>query len=127
MTLKFSNGIKIETDGPYAMLELTDGFYIAGHNVCIPCGSHAEATATWQRLTMELLRGDEVNMVIFAINRKQMDGVPVADAGNLCYFNPTIAAKCVEEIRPVIREEHYPLLDAVLAKLEEYTPLKIVK
>ena len=41
--LKFSDGITIETSGPYRVISMKDGMYVVGHGCCIPVENGKEA------------------------------------------------------------------------------------
>jgi len=43
MTLKFSDGIQVDTSGPLRTLQLTDGWYIVGEGKLIPVADYEEA------------------------------------------------------------------------------------
>lgn len=43
MTLKFSDGVNIDTSGPLRVLELSDGFYVVGEGMLIPVSSKDKA------------------------------------------------------------------------------------
>jgi len=43
MTLKFSDGITIDTSGPYRAISLKDGMYVVGQGICIPVENGKEA------------------------------------------------------------------------------------
>lgn len=44
MKLKFSDGVEIDTEGPYRMIREHDGLYVVGHGMCIPVKDEAEAS-----------------------------------------------------------------------------------
>ena len=41
--LKFSDGITIDTSGPYRVISVKDSMYVAGHGCCIPVENGKEA------------------------------------------------------------------------------------
>ena len=41
--LKFSDGITIDTAGPYRVISMKDGMYVVGHGCCIPVENGKEA------------------------------------------------------------------------------------
>jgi hypothetical protein len=43
MKLKFSDGVEIETEGPYRMTRKHDGLYVVGRGMCIPVEDEKEA------------------------------------------------------------------------------------
>ena len=43
MKLKFTDGVEIETGGELRLLELKDGWYIAGRGALVPCKDEMEA------------------------------------------------------------------------------------
>jgi len=43
MTLKFSDGIQVDTSGPLRTLELPDGWYVVGEGKLIPVKDEEEA------------------------------------------------------------------------------------
>ena len=43
MTLRFSDGVFINTSGHLRVLELEDGFYVVGEGMLIPVNSQTEA------------------------------------------------------------------------------------
>ena len=42
-TLKFSDGVEINTDGPLRIIHLDDGYYVTGEGTLIPCRDQEEA------------------------------------------------------------------------------------
>jgi hypothetical protein len=42
MSLQFSDGMLIKTDGPLRVIQKRDGFYVVGNGVCIPVNDFAE-------------------------------------------------------------------------------------
>lgn len=44
MILKFSDNIEINTSGPIRRLSLSDGLYVAGNGMLIPCKDEKEVT-----------------------------------------------------------------------------------
>lgn len=50
MTLKFTDGIEVDTSGDYRALKLYDGWYLVGNGLLIPVDSEGEAL----RMTKEL-------------------------------------------------------------------------
>jgi len=49
-TLRFSDGVDIETGGEYRTIRLRDGLYVVGHGMCCPADSPAEAERLLARL-----------------------------------------------------------------------------
>lgn len=43
MTVHFTDGVSIDTSGPYRIITLSDGMYVAGHNMLIPVSGQQEA------------------------------------------------------------------------------------
>ena len=43
MKLKFSDGVEIETTGPYRVTTEHDGLYVVGRGICIPVKDEKEA------------------------------------------------------------------------------------
>ena len=43
-TLRFSDGVNIDTSGELRVLRLKDGYYVVGNGMLIPVGSREEAT-----------------------------------------------------------------------------------
>jgi hypothetical protein len=43
--LKFSDGVVIDTEGPYRTIREHDGLYVVGHGMCIPVEDEAEANS----------------------------------------------------------------------------------
>jgi hypothetical protein len=43
--LRFSDGVNIDTSGPYRILHLKDGYYVVGEGTCTPVNHRAEAEA----------------------------------------------------------------------------------
>lgn len=41
--LNFSDGVKINTEGPLRKLRLKDGLYVVGNGMCIPVADDEEA------------------------------------------------------------------------------------
>jgi hypothetical protein len=58
MTLKFSDGITIDTDGPYHATHLADGWYVTGHGLCCPVADAAEADEMIHDLLQQKTRED---------------------------------------------------------------------
>lgn len=48
-TLKFSDGVSIDTSGPLRVLELSDGFYVTGCGILIPVESEEKALEVIKR------------------------------------------------------------------------------
>lgn len=46
MTLRFSDGMSINTDGPYRIIRKSDGLYVVGEGCCIPVDSQEEGDRT---------------------------------------------------------------------------------
>jgi hypothetical protein len=44
-TLRFSDGVSIDTSGPLRPLKLADGWYVVGEGTCCPVADAAEARA----------------------------------------------------------------------------------
>lgn len=42
-TLRFSDGIEIDTSGDYRTLRLADGWYVVGHGILCPCQDENDA------------------------------------------------------------------------------------
>jgi hypothetical protein len=42
-TLKFSDGVNIDTSGPLRTIKLHDGYYVVGDGMCIPVEDRNEA------------------------------------------------------------------------------------
>ena len=42
-TLKFSDGITIDTSSPYRVIRMKDGMYVVGHGCCFPVADRKEA------------------------------------------------------------------------------------
>ena len=58
MTLKFSDGVIIDTSGPLRKLHLEDGWYVVGNGFCIPVASEREADKTIVEMTEPKQLGD---------------------------------------------------------------------
>lgn len=48
--LRFSDGVRVDTTGPYRVIKLEDGYYVTGHGLLSPEGSREEAEAYVQEL-----------------------------------------------------------------------------
>lgn len=44
-TLRFNDGVEIDTSGEYRTLQLHDGWYVVGHGSLVPCADYAEAVS----------------------------------------------------------------------------------
>ncbi len=53
--LSFTDGVTIDTSGPLRILQLKDGWYVAGLGFLIPCEDEGEAEVT----IMELETADD--------------------------------------------------------------------
>ncbi|WP_161810931.1 hypothetical protein [Steroidobacter agaridevorans] len=42
-TLRFSDGVAIDTSGDYRTLRLPDGWYVVGNGLCCPCRGESDA------------------------------------------------------------------------------------
>jgi len=51
MTLKFSDGIQVDTSGPLRTLQLTDGWYVVGEGKLIPVKDEKESVEEIMRMT----------------------------------------------------------------------------
>lgn len=51
MTLRFSDGIDVDTSGPYRKLRLRDGWYVTGNGLLSPCDDEADADRFLAELT----------------------------------------------------------------------------
>ena len=49
-SLKFNDGVEIDTSGPYRVLQLEDGFYVVGNGICWPMEDLASAQTLARRL-----------------------------------------------------------------------------
>jgi len=122
--IKFSDGVTINTDGPYRVEILTDGFYVLGHGMSIPCRDKNEADAELRRLTVGLLAGEEITFCVAALNRMNWEAIGedppgvVATEQNLQYFTPKTLAMAVQDIRRYVKPLYLPMVDGILAKLE---------
>ena len=52
--LRFSDGVSIDTNGPYRTLQLSDGWYLVGNGVLLPARDEAEA----KQLLSNMVRND---------------------------------------------------------------------
>jgi len=55
-TLRFSDGIEIDTSGEYRILKLHDGWYVVGHGCLSPCADEEEAKRLcdeWRRTSKD--------------------------------------------------------------------------
>lgn len=43
MPLHFSDGVNVNTSGPLRTLHLSDGWYVAGQGILMPCDDRADA------------------------------------------------------------------------------------
>lgn len=48
--LNFSDGIKINTDGPYRVTSRSDGLYVVGHRMCVPVDDAEEGEGLLEEL-----------------------------------------------------------------------------
>lgn len=48
-TLRFSDGVEIDTSGPLRPLKLRDGWYVVGQGTCCPVDDLAEARSEIER------------------------------------------------------------------------------
>ncbi len=53
-TLRFSDGVNIDTSGPLRILQLIDGWYVVGEGTCMPAKDEEEA-----KKQLEWLERDE--------------------------------------------------------------------
>lgn len=44
--LRFSDGVNIDPRGPWRKFRLSDGWYVAGHGMLIPCTDREDAEQT---------------------------------------------------------------------------------
>ncbi len=51
--LHFTDGIVVDTDGPPRRVELSDGLYVAGKGMLIPCASEEEVKEILAELAAE--------------------------------------------------------------------------
>lgn len=51
--IRFTDGVRVNTSGPYRILKLRDGYYVAGRGFLIPCRDHSDAEET-RRTCLEL-------------------------------------------------------------------------
>jgi len=58
MKLEFSDGITLETSGPFRKLHLEDGWYVVGAGFCIPTASEEEADETLLQMTEKKILAD---------------------------------------------------------------------
>jgi hypothetical protein len=49
-TLRFTDGVNIDTSGPYRTMRLHDGWYVTGHGLLMPCCDEQEAIQERDRL-----------------------------------------------------------------------------
>lgn len=49
-TLRFSDGMTINTDGPYRIIREKDGLYVTGHGFLCPVNSRQEGEETLKEL-----------------------------------------------------------------------------
>lgn len=45
MLIRFSDGVEIDTDGPFRVREFADGWYVLGGGMLIPCTDELEGHA----------------------------------------------------------------------------------
>ena len=50
VTLNFTDGIKINTDGPYRATSQSDGLYVVGGGMCVPVDGTDEAEKLLEEL-----------------------------------------------------------------------------
>ena len=50
MSIKFTDGIGINVDGPYKIIEIKDGLYVVGGGILCPVASEDEGAAFIDRL-----------------------------------------------------------------------------
>jgi len=53
-TLRFNDGVNIDTDGPLRILHLKDGWYVVGEGYCIPVENRKEADETIMEMARKL-------------------------------------------------------------------------
>lgn len=51
MTLRFTDGVSIDTSGDYRVIKLKDGWYVTGHGMLSPENSYDEAKQFVDQLT----------------------------------------------------------------------------
>jgi len=49
--LQFTDGVRINVNGPIRQLLLPDGLYVVGEGLCIPCADEAEVKEIIKELT----------------------------------------------------------------------------
>ena len=49
-SIKFTDGIEIQTDGEYRVMRKSDGLYVVGHGMCIPVNDVEEAEELLENL-----------------------------------------------------------------------------
>lgn len=57
-TLRFNDGVNINTDGHWRRLELKDGLYVVGHGNLIPCSDEEEV----EKLLAELRQTETIKV-----------------------------------------------------------------
>lgn len=60
MSLKFSDGVVIETAGPVRKLKMEDGWYVVGAGCCIPVATENEADDTILEIENSKQSGDSI-------------------------------------------------------------------
>ena len=53
-TLRFNDGVNIDTDEPLRILHLKDGWYVVGEGYCIPVENRKEADETIMEMARKL-------------------------------------------------------------------------
>ena len=50
-TLKFSDGMEIDTGGNYRVVRKSDGLYVVGHGTCVPVSDRREGEELVKQLS----------------------------------------------------------------------------
>jgi len=56
-TLRFTDGVHVNTEGPIRTLKLRDGWYVVGRGMLLPCADREDALATKKELAAEAKGG----------------------------------------------------------------------
>lgn len=62
MTLRFSDGVSIDTQGPYRAIQLADGWYVIGHGMMSPENDRTSAQAYAKELRERLLEEERAKL-----------------------------------------------------------------
>jgi len=60
-TIRFSDGVDIDTSGKLRILRLEDGYYVVGEGYCIPVDSRAEGEQTIAEMKATQKNADHID------------------------------------------------------------------